>query len=323
MPALTAAGITEPVRLIIRTSRGVRLVDFGAPHVEVDEKGNVTNAEGTWIDDCLYATMWVWYWATLPVDPVTGELLPPPPRPWPPPEWNRSNPDWLTTQPDEAAWNAYVEGLDALNVQVVTVTGLEPGELVEFESFEHAVVVTADQTGRAVVPALLAVRGGGLEPGRLTRASRRKLDGQVTVQRAILHREARLPAGQPTRLLTTADGRALVVADTDVFQIGALGASRSPSTDAVRARAQQQVTPARSVDLPGLASLVAVPGLPDAPVAFAVMDDGSTSVVEFANGGAVRAAGTFKGPVGTLEHAGDWAIASGADRVNAFRVTRV
>jgi hypothetical protein len=321
VPALAAVGITQPVRLIVRTSRGVRLIDFGTPHVEVDEAGNVMNAVGAYIDDCLYATISAWYWATLPVDPVTGEPLPPPPEPWPPPDWNRSNPDWLTSPPDAEAWNTYVEGLEALNVQLVTVTGLEPGELVQFRSFEHAVDVTADQSGRAVVPVLLAVRGS-LEPGRLTRVGRRKLDARVTVQRAVLHWEARLPAGRPSRLVTTADGRAFVVADSDdAYQTGSLGSSRAPSIDAVRARSLRPA-PVRSVDLPGLVSLVAVPGFPDQPVAFAVMDDGSTLVLEFGDGGEVRVAGTSTGPVGALEHAGEWAIASGPARVNAFRVTR-
>src|SRR4029077_1828525 len=55
VPSKGALGITDSVQVIVRTSRGVRLVDFGAPPAaKVDADGNVTNVQLRYIDDCLY-----------------------------------------------------------------------------------------------------------------------------------------------------------------------------------------------------------------------------------------------------------------------------
>jgi hypothetical protein len=75
------------------------------------------------------------------------------------------------------------------------------------------------------------------------------------------------------------------------------------------------------VDLPGLASIIPVPGFADDQVAFALMDNGSALLLDLADDHA-RVAGTFTGPIGQLDEGDAWAIASTPDRVTAFKVTR-
>ena len=55
IPSAVALGIVEPVRLIVHTARGVRLVDLGTPPpVTLDANGNVTNALTSHIPNCLH-----------------------------------------------------------------------------------------------------------------------------------------------------------------------------------------------------------------------------------------------------------------------------
>jgi hypothetical protein len=326
LPALNAAGITEPVRILVRTSRGVRLIDFGKPRVEIDENGKIVNAEITPIDDCLYMTIYDWYWATLPTDPITGRPLPPPPKPWPPPDWNESNPEWLTSPPEADVWNSYIETLNALNVQIVTVTGLEPGELIQFRSFEHSVDVTADKQGRAVVPVVLSVRYR-LEPAKLTRVSRQNFNGAVTVRSAVLTRHVQLEAGQNNRVATGADGTTYVLAEsadeTVAYRPGALGTwSRLGASEIPELRFAAPSLIEESVRLPGLVSLIRLPGFQDESIALAIMDDDSTLVLDLADKGNMRVAGTFMGPIGAITEIGEWGIAAAPNRITAFKVSR-
>lgn len=326
LPALTAVGITEPVRILVHTSRGVRLIDFGKPHIEIDEEGNILNAEVTPIDDCLYMTLWDWYWHTGPTDPITGKPLPPPPKPWPPPDWDRFNPDWLTSPPNVDVWNSYIETLDALNLQIVTLTGLEPGELIQFRSFEHAVDITADKNGRAVVPALLSFRNR-LEPAKLTRVSRQSFSGTVTVRTAVFERHTQLQAGQLNQVANAADGTTYVIAELAdgkvAYRPGALGAwSRLEIGEIPQLEFASPASFEESVKLPGLVSLIRLPGFPDEPIALAAMDDDSTLVLDLAEKGHVRVAGTFMGPIGAIAEMGEWGIATAPNRITAFKVTR-
>ena len=125
VPGGVSGSIKTPARIIVKTARGVRLADLGVPpKIVVDAKGQVTNAIDTYIDDCLY------------IDPNNYGL-----------KWGhddlvipKEHPDWLTLM---------ASGLD---VQLVTLNGLERGELVQFRSAHHQIDVTADQSGRAMVP---------------------------------------------------------------------------------------------------------------------------------------------------------------------------
>jgi hypothetical protein len=317
LPATVAATIHESVRLLVRTARGVRMVDLGTPGVTIGEDGQVEDAYVLYVDDCLYIPEHGAGW----VDEH--------------PDWNKWDP-WEQVDPrDGKDWEAYVTGLRALDVQVVEVSGLQAGELVQFRSREHAVDVTADSSGRAVVPVLLSVRDR-LGPAKLTTVSRRSLDGLVTSRTAVFHQQTRFPAGLRNSIATADDGTAVVTTEfadsVSQHEIGSFGVrSRSYRGSAAGGGPRRQSVPATGgpaqwqapeVYLPGLASVIPVPGFEDQPIAIARMSDGSAVVLDLAGHGGARVAGTINGPVGELSVSGDWAMATGQDRVAVYRVTR-
>lgn len=326
IPGLIGLQIHEPVRILVHTSRGVRLFNLGRPNIQVDEEGNILNVDGVIIDDCLYMTIWDWYWATQPTDPITGKPLPPPPAPWPPPEWIEFNQEWLTIPPDADLWNRYLENLESLDLQLVTITGLEPNELIQFRSIEHAADILADQNGRAMVPVMLAHRHR-LEPARLTRVNRKNFSGNITVRTALFERHSQLEGGLRNQIATTADGATYVIAEAEdgtfAYQPGMFGSwTRLEAPDTPLAEPTSQGSSAAYADLPGLVSLMRMPGFEDEPVAFAAMDDDSVLVLDLYEPGQARVAGIFRGPIGEIAMLEDWGITSARNRITAFKVTR-
>jgi hypothetical protein len=307
-----AEPIPERVRLIVRTGRGVRCVDFGQPTSLTGEQAAqmVGLAQVIYIDDC----------PTI-VETTTGELS------WTDqhPQWNRWQPDDAVGLPAQQDWASYTGGLAALGVQLVTLTGLDAGELVTFRSREHAVTVSADEHGRAVVPVFLSLRDR-LGPAKLTRVSRRSLDGAVTVRSAVFRRRASLPAGRSNLLTVEADGRALVTADHGdrriTHEITRTTLRRRPQAAGPLPRRPARPTGPGPVDLPGLRSVIPVPGFGDEPVAFASMSDGQAVRIIDLRSGTPRVAGTIHGPVGPVDESAPWAMADGPEIVSVFEVTR-
>lgn len=319
LPLDVSAGVSEPVRLIVITSRGVRLVDFGKPDPDAEPTG-------AYIDDCLYVDAYTLYWIELPVDPITGKPLPPPPPPWPPPDWNQGYRDALTSPYEVVDWEDYVEGLTGLRAELVEITGLDPGELIQCRAIEHGVDITADIDGRAVVPLLRAYRDR-LEPAKLVRASRKSLDGLVTSRIALFTREAGFPAGQQNQLATRA-GQAVVTtrqADrTEAYELdhGRAWSRLDSPPVAAETSIEQPGSPWRT-DLAGVESIMQIPGFADADVAIATMTDGTTLVLDRSADGTTRVAGTFTGPIGRLDVTRDWAMATGRNTTVVYRHRRI
>ena len=353
IPSAVALGITKPVRLIVRTARGVRLVDLGTPPpVILDANGNVTNALIFYIPDCLdinveHGIEWAESGGLLDQSVVNPPL---------------EHPDWTT----------YLGRYRGINVQLVTLSALEPGELIQFRSRDHAVDVTADRNGRALVPILLPVTNDQ-EGASLIRVNRRSIVDHFTIQTAIFVNQANLPVGTQNRLDSSVDGTAILTTEfedhIDIHEIGSLGAPVLVKREAARTQesnrgiAQVEVNHlgasmemkdrvqreshsaissqarpshdeialnpqplpplfAQRISLPGITSLVAVPGFLEAPIAFATMADDSVLVLNLSEDGTARVAGTFTGPIGVLNVAGDWAFAVDPNQVSIFRITR-
>jgi hypothetical protein len=351
IPSAVALGITKPVRLIVRTARGVRLVDLGTPPpVQLDANGNVTNALTSYIDDCIY----------IPVGSSDEHGI----------NWGTGIGD--STPPLESPdWTTYISRQRGINVQLVTLSTLEPGELIQFRSRGHAVDVTADRNGRALVPVLLPVTNDQ-EGASLIRVNRRSIAGHFTTQTAIFVGQANLPVGTQNRLDSSVDGTAILTTEfedhIDIHEIGSLGAPVLVKREAARTQESncgvahvevnhldasmemkdrvqheshtaissqtrpshdeialnpQPLPPlfAQRITLPGITSLVAVPGFLEAPIAFATMADDSVLVLDLEDG-TIRVAGTFTGPIGVLNVSGDWAFAADPNQVSIFRITR-
>jgi hypothetical protein len=358
VPSAVALGITTPVQVIVRAARGVRLIDLGAPPPAiVDADGNVTNARRWHIRNCNHVRVGPDEAHGIDWGVVGRELRDP-----------VINPHRLAG----IDWTTFLAAGEGVDVQLMTLHGLEPGELIRFRSRDHAVDVTADRGGRATVPVVLSLAG---DPGEATleRVNRRGVAGHFTVRTATFQRRATFPAGRRNRLIASGDGTATLTSEfgdrVEVRRIGPLGAlefvtrraARSgaihpavsvgaadrdwqeshgeiddePSRSQDEASLNPQPLPpvdgavragvswsGRRIDLPGLASVAAVPGFAEAPIALAAMTDGSTLVLDLDRAGAVRVAGTFAGPIGALEDSGDWAFAVGANRVAVYRLTR-
>ena len=308
VPSKVALGITDPVQVIVRTSRGVRLLDLGVPPAaKFDAAGNVTNAQLNYIDDCLY----------LPVGPDD---------PW---RINWGDPRDLLIHPTD--WLAYAETLNGLDVQLVSFFGLEPGELIQFRSSDHRVDITADRNGLATVPVLLplAEQTGSAV---LTRVNRRSIEGRFTVDSVIFQRQTSLPAGLRSRLASGIDGTARLTTEfedrIEVHEIDRSGAPISVAREQISVSQGQLAEmkqalgqPEHCVDVPGLIALHEVPGFPNARVAIAEMDDGARLVIDM-NGEAPRVAGIFSGPIGKVDLNDDWGLVVGGDRATIYRVTR-
>jgi hypothetical protein len=348
LPAEAAREIHGPVQVLVRTARGVRLIDFGfTPQPTPTDPGRLDPLidpdsvmlviPPIFIDDCLHER---------PV-PETRE------------EWLR----WLEEQeemawhPDETQltgpervteWTRHVGGERMITVQLVTVTELQPGELIQFRSRDHSVDVTAGPDGRAVLPVLYPSERAGRE-ARLLRVNRQPLEGHLEVRSVVFQRGASLPAGLRNRLSASADGTARLTAEfadrVEVHELGRAGVRRledpgepptpepAAASEPVATEADPVAQAARSAPgaagpgypagLRGITALLPVPGFADQPVAIAELADGARLVLDLGTAGAEpRVAGTFSGPIGTLESDGDWAIAADDDQVSVFRIHR-
>lgn len=334
IPSVVALGITSSVCIIVRTARGVRLVDLGTPPpVIVDAAGNVTNAVLNYIDNCLYLEVE----DTLDLirnHGIDQQILNPP----------LEHPDWAS----------YLDDQIGIEVQLIRLSELEPGELIQFHSRDHAVTVTSDVNGDAIVPVLIPINEG-IGRASLSRVNRGAIEGHFSVDTAIFLNQFGLPAGQLNRLSATEYGSAMLTTEfedhVDMHEIGALGTpvlmrrenlldqmlssslmmqvkNSDEHNPAVNPQIEANQTDAdkpdpfwkRMTQLPGIASIIAVPGFVNAPLALARMEDGSILILDLSDDESVRVAGTFTGPIGSLNEAGDWAMAENHDRVSVLRV---
>lgn len=363
IPSLVASGIDKPVLIIVRTARGVRLVDLGIPPpVILDADGNVTNALIDYIPNCLYINVehgikWARAGGLLDQSVVNPPL---------------EHPDWTT----------YLGRHRGIDVQLLTLSALEPGELIQFRSRDHAVDVTADRNGRALVPVFLPV-ANDREAASLIRINRRSIAGHFSVSSVTFVDQVSLPAGTQHRFSSMVNSTAVLTTEfedhIDVHEIGtlgvpllvkretackqeykggeaqtevsylgaakgakdlvqserlsAIGSQIRPSDEEVAlnpqplpphevATSESNLMLVQRINLPGITSLYAVPGFPEAPIVLATMADGSMLILDLGEDGTARVAGTFTGPIGVLDMSGDWAIAVDSDRISVYRVTR-
>ena len=189
IPSVVAAGITSPVRFIVHTSRGVRLIDLGTPpRVIVDATGNATSALVEFGDNCGYAAAGPddahgidWGVGIVPESGLPESTV------------------------EISDWSDYLGRQRGLDVQLVTLCALEPGEIIQFRSADHRVDITADPKGRAVVPVLLPV-ADDKHWASLIRANHRSIAGHFTIRTALLVNEGRLPATMRQRFRSTGNG---------------------------------------------------------------------------------------------------------------------
>jgi hypothetical protein len=321
IPYYRAQNMNAPLQLIVRTPRGVRLVDMGLPpKVELDEQGRLKGRAvlDIYTPNCLQFHDWGLLWTKLPGESnrLSVATFKPKPLEWP-------------------GWTEFVRAGHGLSVQVLTLRGLEPGELVQFRSATHAIDASADSDGSLVMPVLLQLRTS-VAPAVLERASGLPLDGHTVVETLDFEHIAALPRTETApSVALTRDGRAV---------LSTLDAGRqtmhivSPDGTLMRMRSKPSRTGAGEVMLnpqplppepppkidemrrrwPGIIDVITSPDSNGA-LGVGLRDDGTQLLLNRGTDGDMRVAGRFEGPIGRLTTLGEWAVASGRAGVQVLR----
>ena len=317
IPAVIAQSIKAEVKLILRTARGVRMINLRHPVVIVDPNGDV-QVTVFWVPDCVLLTaqdmaLINWVKGKGSIDP--GVLNPPP-----------EHPDWLQL----------VASSRGFEIQLVSLHGLEAGELISFRSETHVVDVTADVQGHAVVPVFLPLEQA-LPAARLLRVNRKSLSGRFRVRSAAFIRGPAFARGDVATLDAYADGGARLIRKTGerVTQVtlGVAGMLQQPvrlagGSQEVELNPQPlppgppEAIAATASRLPGLVKLFPIPGFESEPVAIGKMKDGSGVVLLSDGAGSARIAGSFQGPIGTITSAGNWSMRIVGNKVETFEMQR-
>lgn len=164
----------EPVRMIVRTARGVRLVDLGVP--PSPPAGDDVPAflpELIYIDDCLHER-------TLPQTVQDWQA------------WWEEQKQMIWGAED---WDTFVQGAPGFTTHLVTVGGLDAGEIVRLTTPTHRVEVIADGEGRVVLPAV--VRADARGRATIERLNRRPLTRLVESRDARVFLRAPGPVRTP------------------------------------------------------------------------------------------------------------------------------
>jgi hypothetical protein len=316
MSARAAAAVDRDVNFTLRTARGVRRVELGQPQVVIDAEGNVANVRIDFIPDCLHIPPGRDFGASWGLD---GEQVVDPGRFRPPPF-------------EDPSWSRVLSEAGGVVVQLVTLDGLEPGELLQLRTPFHALDVTAAADGTARVPVILAV-GGQVTPATLERVNRKSLAGHVSVQSAAFRPRITLPDAEAFAIGAGEDGRVLLgrregntwVADA----IALAGPEAVQRLDAEAGQRLAELNPqplppaedslVKAAGLDGVAEVATIPGFETVGLAVARLADGSAVLLEGGREGA-RVAGRFEGPMGRVAVAGPVAVTRAGGQLAVMEV---
>jgi len=326
----------QPIEVILRTTRGVRMIDFGVPpKPQFDSQGRVTNAYLQVVRNC-------------PGQPV----------PW----WqrfHRYNPNWSVDPPGD--WTETLEQAQEFESTLVTVTGLQQGEVLTFDqpidggrSF-----FTAGADGQVVVPALMATRS--FDEGALLSTMNRSSLGNVALDSVTFSRVALLSMPGAISHQLSGDGqRAIIVTTfrnrTETTEIDALGIPRTVQNRSEQgvaihgeqlasARVEQAgaAAPGQAVafagssqsapdhsrhgcqhdEIPGIVRTLNVPGHAGSNLSVVELDDGTYRTLVRDKNGSSRVSGTVARWPAMPAVSGAWAISSTkGNRIAVFRVRR-
>ena len=320
VPAVMASNITQDVKVILQTSRGVRYIDFGHPVVEIDAQGNVTNVVRWYLPDCLLMPAKQVH--KLGFGSIDGRLA----TDFKPPPFENPN------------WSTLLAAGRGIEVHLVSFFGLEPGELLQSRSSSHEINVTADSEGRAFVPIFMSL--SEINPAiSLERVNRKSMAGKFSAESISLLRSATVAGGVENSLEETASGAALltrtshdrithdVIGAGDVPVLVRLSSKRglrSPGVDEVALNPQPlpPLFKKFSSEIPDVLEILAIPGFDHKPLAVARMNDGTAMLLQTDPAGRVRVAGSFAGPIGVISLAGSWGMGVSGAQTMLFEVNR-
>ncbi|MGH9136188.1 MAG: hypothetical protein ACRD0G_03965 [Acidimicrobiales bacterium] len=346
LPLAVANAVEQPIRVIIRTSRGVRLVDLGRPATAaIDADGLVIGGQVIHIDDCLHEpppddldnamyagltaqeiiAIWdrwsgVWsYWGGCPfwLYDLAAEI-----------DIDLTT-QWQNTLADLQPWETFIGDHDLIDTQLLELTALDPGEIIQLRTQDHLIEVVAGPDGQALMPVVIGFESWDANSrdtrAMLSRLNRKRIEQVRTLGAATFERLLDLPAGDDAWIEITDDG-AIVNRSFDdrtlvnhLDDIGTIGVEQRHTLTATPDRATRAAPAAPALDLPGLMSVHDIPGLVDAPIVLARMRDDSVLIVDVSVEDAPRVTGTFTGPIGELEANGRWAYTRRPHHITVHR----
>jgi hypothetical protein len=314
IPAVYTSRYTQPIQILLQTSRGVRLFDLGIPPKPiVDDKGQVTNVVVQYIDTCNYIDPEVWRWL---IGPHLIDIL-------------------EVTQPgfDDGPgippidWGGFLEGVSGFGLRVFTFRDLMPGELITVKSSSHFATVSANPQGEVRVPMVVPLAKISRDMGSVvvTRLNRQPLKGHLQFDTAMFLCEHILPPGDVINIDVALRHTRITTRREDAFEqheISALGVQSfqleyfSPKREQISSMPLLE----KMNSLAGVNSVFAVPGFGHLPLALATTSD-DTLILDIMNEGEGRVAGVLKGPMGNIKVVRQLAIAAEKERNYVYSVT--
>lgn len=327
--------IGESVKLRIRCSRGVRIIDFGLPPASVkDGNGEVTNIKLVLMSDCANAV-------PVGLDPWIMRF-------------HRFNPQWHIDPPP--SWVDRIEQVGAFVSSIVTIRGTPKGEIAIWDQpldGGMSIIGTADEE-RIVIPTLLAVRS--LDEGARLETLGRSALKAASSESKLFTRVAsiRKPGVQYHQLQT--DGRSAKVISTfkdyiEITQIEPNGTVRSftsgkdGESHAKLCRCASKVDhdceknttqisggnvaktekiEVAGVELGNICNIHSVPGFENSSVSVAELDDGTYRCILRTSSGTNHVTGKIARWLRLGRTEGDWAISSTtAEEIAVFAVERI
>src|SRR5690606_36402995 len=249
----------------------------------------------------------------------------------------------------------YVQQSGSVIVQVVTLHGLDAGEVVRFRSATHALQATANAEGRITLPVLQPLQAAA-SPALLERADGRSLAGHVEVDTAAFEQVATLP-GSLMDATTSRSGGLRIVTRTGLgpmrHSLGARGTLTSTALnpqplppggdhnpaalnpqplppgggDGLAALNPQPLPPVDNgawsvqqvarLELRGVKRVTWIPGFAGRHAALADIGQDGHLLLDL-GGETPRVAGIFTGPFGPLHTSKHFGFADAGDQVMVF-----
>ncbi|MGV9793118.1 hypothetical protein [Gordonia sp. NPDC003422] len=307
-----ARKISDDVRIVVRTARGVRFFDLGTPIIQNKPDGEGLDVQVNWFDDCLRLSG-VWLKLALGEALTIDDFKPPP----------FEDPNWI-------GWFHAPLGL---NTHLLTIVDLNPGEVVSVRGQGLHIQVGADSSGAALVPALTAL-ADRMHEVVVERRSGESFSSEIRVRTV-----------EFTWLAEVGPAEAAAVRDErGVAYVGRIIDGELIS-EAFRPEADEmfEKVGAGDVDLnpqplpphdPGALELAEAAGFGDAVyahflpgleardrVALVTMGEGDTRIVSDGPDGP-RESGRYEGPPAGMQVDGGYAIARSGDAIHLYAIER-
>lgn len=315
LKAAQAGVIRAPVRLVVYTSRGVRLVDLGMPNVEVDGVGKVANVAVHYLKDCLHLSGPLLKLAI--GETLTTEDFKPPPL---------EVDDWATR----------IGARFDLKAQLVHVEGLEPSEIVRFETPFHRLTLLADERGGLRIPALVPL-GPVVSAATVSRMYDRAFPDSTKVETVDFRWIATTEAGA-ANWLRDVDGTPRIMQEgREGRTLSIFLATEQEGFVSLDAAADDGLNPqplppgpppelmelARAAGIADYEAVSAFPGFEDEAIAIVSVREDNQLVVERDGAGNARVSGRWEGPLAPLQIHGGFALAVSGSDLLLFSTERV